>query len=145
MTLVPHAVVSHIVLDKNTKKAKGVYYVDGVTRAHREAYGKVILVCAGTLESTRILLNSDGIGTASGALGHYLMDHAGGGGATGIFPMLRSDYLEGDGRANGIYVPRFRNLDEKSKQTRFIRGYGYQGGSCTVTLWSREGDTRLRS
>ena len=129
MTLVPHAVVSHIVLDKKTRKAKGVYYVDGITRAHREAFGKVILVCAGTLESTRILLNSDGIGTESGALGSYLMDHVGGGGATGTFPMLRSDYLEGDGRANGIYVPRFRNLDQKSKQSKFIRGYGYQGGS----------------
>ena len=129
MTLVPHAVVSHLVLDKKTRKAKGVYYVDGITRAHREAFGKVILVCAGTLESTRILLNSDGIGTESGALGHYLMDHVGGGGATGTFPMLRSDYLEGDGRANGIYVPRFRNLDQKSKQSKFIRGYGYQGGS----------------
>jgi glucoside 3-dehydrogenase (cytochrome c) catalytic subunit len=129
MTLVPHAVVSHIVRDRKTRKAKGVYYVDGLTRAHREAYGRVILVCAGTLESTRILLNSDGIGTESGALGHYLMDHVGGGGATGTFPLLKSDYLEGDGRANGIYVPRFRNLDQNSKQSNFIRGYGYQGGS----------------
>ena len=57
------------------------------------------------------------------------MDHVGGGGASGTFPMLKSDYLEGDGRANGIYVPRFRNLDKSSKQSKFIRGYGYQGGS----------------
>ena len=133
MTLVPHAVVSHVLLDKNSKKAKGVYYVDGISRAHREAYAKAVLICAGTLESTRILLNSQqyrpDFGAASGALGHYLMDHTGGGGATGAFPMLKSDEWAGDGRANGIYVPRFRNLDAQSKQSKFIRGYGYQGGS----------------
>ena len=141
MTLVPHAVVSHIVRDRKNGKAKGVYYIDGITRAHREAYGKVILVCAGTLESTRILLNSDAIGTESGALGHYLMDHVGGGGASGTFPMLKSDYLEGDGRANGIYVPRFRNLDQSSKQSKFIRGYGYQGGS-SQSLYGHARDTQ---
>ena len=31
-------------------------------------------------------------------------------------------------RPNGIYVPRFRNVKEKSTNG-FIRGYGYQGGS----------------
>jgi choline dehydrogenase-like flavoprotein len=139
-TLVPHAVVSHVILDRNTGKARGVHYVDGRTRAAREAYGKVVVLCAGTLESTRILLNSptpdggEGLGNSSGALGHYLMDHAGGGGARGSMPMLKSDYLAGDGRANGIYVPRFRNLDAKSKQADFIRGYGFQGGSGQ-SLW----------
>jgi choline dehydrogenase-like flavoprotein len=136
MTLVPHAVVSHVVLDKNTGRAKGVHYVDGVTRAHREAYAKVVVICAGTLESTRILLNSapleggdQGLCNSSGALGHYLMDHAGGGGASGVMPMLTTEYQNMFGRANGIYIPRFRNLDAASKQRSFIRGYGFQGGS----------------
>ena len=136
MTLVPHAVVSHVVLDQKTGLAKGVHYVDGVTREHREAYAKAIVLCAGTLESTRILLNStpreggrQGLCNSSGVLGHYLMDHAGGGGASGMMPMLTSDYQGQFGRANGIYVPRFRNLDAKSKQPDFIRGYGFQGGS----------------
>jgi choline dehydrogenase-like flavoprotein len=135
MTLVPHAVVSHVVLDQKTGKAKGVAYVDGLTRAPREAFGRIILLCAGTLESTRILLNSKsadgaaGLGGSSGALGHYLMDHVGGGGATGVLPMLTTDYQGQFGRANGIYLPRFRNLDPATKQAKYIRGYGYQGGS----------------
>jgi choline dehydrogenase-like flavoprotein len=136
MTLIPHAVVSHVVLDKNTGKAKGVHYVDGVTREHREAYGKVVVICAGTLESTRILLNSQpleggdqGLCNSSGVLGHYLMDHAGGGGATGVLPGLTTDYQGQFGRANGIYIPRFRNLDAGSKQEKYIRGFGFQGGS----------------
>jgi len=33
-------------------------------------------------------------------------------------------------RPNGIYVPRFRNTNEKTKQKNFVRGYGYQGGAA---------------
>ena len=133
MTLVPNAVVSNIVVDKQNGKAKGVHYIDGLTRNHREVLGKVVMLCAGTLESTRIMLNStsslyaNGIANSSGVLGHYLMDHAGGGGASGSLPMLDSKRLEQDGRANGIYIARFRNLT--TKHGRFIRGYGFQGGA----------------
>jgi len=42
-------------------------------------------------------------------------------------PMLNSKVLEQDGRANGIYVPRFVNLTKK--HPNFVRGYGFQGGS----------------
>lgn len=136
MTLQPNAVVSHIVLDKQTGKAKGVHYVDAVTRQHREVQARAVVLCAGTLESTRILLNSQpleggdqGLCNSSGVLGHYLMDHVGGGGASGDMPMLTTEYQSMVGRANGIYVPRFRNLDEKSQAKNFIRGYGFQGGS----------------
>lgn len=136
MTLVPNAVVSHIVMDKKTGKAKGVAYIDAVTRAPREAFARAVVLCAGTLESTRILLNSkpldggtQGLANSSGALGHYLMDHVGGGGAQGSLPGLTTEYQSQVGRANGIYLPRFRNLDAKSKASNFIRGYGYQGGS----------------
>lgn len=136
LTLVPNAVVSHIVMDQKTGKAKGVHYVDAVTRAHREAFARVVVVCAGTLESTRILLNSEpieggkqGLCNSSGVLGHYLMDHAGGGGAVGVLPNLTTEYQSMVGRANGIYLPRFRNLDAATKQKNFLRGYGFQGGS----------------
>ena len=44
MTLVPHAVVSHIIVDKQTGKANGMHYVDALTRNHREVFGKVVLV-----------------------------------------------------------------------------------------------------
>jgi len=133
MTLVTNAVVSHIIVDKQTGKPSGVHYVDSVTRNHREVFGKVVVLCAGTLESTRIMLNStssihpNGIANSSDVLGHYLMDHVGGGGASGSLPMLDSKQLAQDGRANGIYIPRFRNLT--TKQAKFIRGYGFQGGA----------------
>jgi choline dehydrogenase-like flavoprotein len=91
----------------------------------------VIVLCASTLESTRLLLNSapGGLANSSGALGHYLMDHIYGGGAGGEMPMLRANPWYGPPRRpNGIYIPRFRNVKETTTNG-FIRGYGYQGGS----------------
>ena len=91
-------------------------------------------LCAQALESTRILLNSstreysNGLANSSGALGHYLMDHVVGGGASGSLPDLkvRPDANEPQ-RPNGIYIPRFLNTPSTQKHYPFIRGYGYQG------------------
>ena len=94
LTLVPNAIASHILTDGNGK-CRGVYYVDRLTRNHREVAGKMVVLCASTLESARIMLNSksarhpNGIANSSGVLGHYLMDHIMGGGATGV-PVLPS-------------------------------------------------------
>ncbi len=134
MTLRPNSVVREIILDPNTGKAKGVRVVNQLTKRDSVVFGKVIVLCASTLESTRILLNSksrhhpDGLGNSSGALGHYLMDHLYQISASGTVPILQgSEYDYSDGRANGIYIPRFRNISDK--QAKFIRGYGMQGSS----------------
>jgi choline dehydrogenase-like flavoprotein len=132
LTLVSNAVVSHILVD-DKGKCKGVYYVDRVTRNHREVFGKMVVLCASTLESTRIMLNSkpsrwpNGIANSSGVLGHYLMDHVMGGGASGTLPMLKNVTDPRGNRPNGIYVVRFRNID--TKYDKFIRGYGFQGSA----------------
>jgi glucoside 3-dehydrogenase (cytochrome c) catalytic subunit len=133
MTLRPNAVVREIIVDPNTGKANGVRVVNQITKQDYEEYGKVIVLCASTLESTRILLNSksrqypDGLGNSSGVLGQYLMDHMYLIFAGGFVPVLKGmEYDYSDGRANGIYVPRFRNI--RDKHPSFIRGYGMQGG-----------------
>ena len=136
MTLRPNSVVRHILVDTTTGKAKGVAVVDRVTREEFEALGRVIVLAASTLESTRILLNSksrqhpNGMGNSSGVLGHYLVDHFGGIGASGFFHMLagRATVNE-DGKTSGLLVPRFRNISRETKQQRFIRGYGFECGS----------------
>lgn len=137
LTLIPNAVVSHIVVD-DRGKCKGVYYVDRLTRHHREVFAKAVVLCASTLESTRIMLNSrsarysNGIANSSGMLGHYLMDHVMGGGASGILPMLKNTPDTRGNRPNGIYIPRFQNID--SKHDKFLRGYGFQG-SANESTW----------
>jgi choline dehydrogenase-like flavoprotein len=95
-----------------------------------EVKAKVIFLCAAALESTRIMLNSataefpTGLGNTSGELGHNLMDHIMGGGATGTLPWAK-DRREVGRRPDAIYVPRFRNV--KTKHPDFQRGYGFEG------------------
>ncbi|HWQ32478.1 MAG TPA: GMC family oxidoreductase [Blastocatellia bacterium] len=132
MTLRPNAVVREVLIDTNTGKAKGVRIIDQNTKRDYEEYARVVVLCASTLESTRIMLNTktrqhpNGLGNSSGALGHYLMDHIYPMGVRGIMPKLRGQaYDYSDGRANGIYVPKFRNVFDK--HPKFIRGYGMQG------------------
>jgi choline dehydrogenase-like flavoprotein len=66
----------------------------------------------------------DGLGSSSGELGHNIMDHHLGVGASGIMEGYDDKYYFGR-RANGIYIPRFRNIfgDKRDYQ----RGFGYQG------------------
>ena len=63
--------VYQVLMDKATNKARGVTYVDRITRETREVRAKTVVLCAQALESTRILLNSapDGLGNSSGVLG----------------------------------------------------------------------------
>ena len=133
MTLRPNSIVRHIIVDKNTAKARGVAYVDRVTRSEHEAFGKTIIVAASTLESTRLLLNSKspqhaaGIGNSSGMLGHYLVDHFGGIGGMGFFPTLANrESVNEDGKACGLFIPRFRNLEKNKQNQKFLRGYGFE-------------------
>lgn len=135
LTLRTNSVVRHIKVDTNTGKANGVAVVDRLTHQEMEFSGKVVIVAGSTLESTRLLLNSksrqhpNGLGNSSGVLGHYLVDHFGGTGASGVFPTLAGrDPVNEDGKSSGIFVPRFRNL-EKGSKLKFLRGYGYEGGS----------------
>ena len=130
--LVTDAVASHLTRDPRSGRAAGVAFLDRTTRAPREVRGKVILLCASTLESTRLLMHSADHGldfNSSGVLGHYLMDHIYMGGAAGALPELEAKPWVGPPtRPNGIYVPRFRNID-RPHTNGMIRGYGYQGGS----------------
>lgn len=132
-THVPNAMVYQVLMDKKTHKARGVSYVDRVTRETREIRAKTVVLCAQALESTRILLNSapGGLANSSGVLGEYLMDHmwVAGGGA-GEFPdMPGQPSLNTPHRPNGVYVIRFRNTANGPRHKDFVRGYGFQGGS----------------
>lgn len=134
LTLRPDSIVHSIMYDEKTGKASGVRIIDAVTNETFEFYARVIFLNASTLGSTAILLNStsnrfpNGMGNDSGELGHNLMDHHYRLGAMGSFDGFEDQYYKGR-RPNGIYIPRFRNLDEKTKHRDFLRGYGYQGGA----------------
>ncbi|PCI44032.1 MAG: GMC family oxidoreductase [Alphaproteobacteria bacterium] len=132
LTTVTHSIVHSLIYDDITGKATGVRVIDANTKTHREYSARVIFLCASTLGTTQILLNSadknfpNGLANSSGVLGHYLMDHTMRAGATGRYPGFRNKYYFGR-RPTGIYIPRFRNVTDT--HDAFVRGYGFQGGA----------------
>jgi len=138
MTLTPNAQVQEVLYDEVSGKASGVRYVDTVTKKSITVTSKVVFMCASTLGTLQILMNSTsktypkGIGNTSGVLGHYIMDHNGGSSASGNVPGHLESYYKGR-RQDSIYVARFRNV--KEQDTDFLRGYGYQGWSVRSN-WS---------
>ena len=134
MTIRPFSIVTEIILDESGKNAKGVRILDSETKETHEYFAKVVFLCASALGSAQILLNStsdrfpNGFGNDSGELGHNVMDHHFRLGANGNSDEFKDKFYKGR-RPTGIYIPRFRNIDAKSKMSNFIRGYGYQGGA----------------
>ncbi|MFA7473006.1 MAG: GMC family oxidoreductase [Spirosomataceae bacterium] len=131
LTLRPHSMVSEIIYDDQKQRATGVKVVDTQTLQEREFFARIIFVCAGAIGSTVTLLNSksnrfpNGLGNDSGELGHNLMDHHFRIGASGTWEGGLDTYYFGR-RANGIYIPRYRNIGKDKRD--YLRGFGYQGG-----------------
>jgi choline dehydrogenase-like flavoprotein len=134
LTLRTNATAYEITVDPDSGKARGVAFIDTDTGKTYEARGKAVVVAASTLESARLLLLSksktypNGIGNSSTHVGHNFCEHLMGPGVTGIVKELvgKARTLD-DGRPGGFYVPRFRNLKERSPN--FIRAYGFEGSS----------------
>jgi choline dehydrogenase-like flavoprotein len=141
LTLRPHSVVSHVLYDAKRGRARGVRVINARTRHATEYTARVVFLCASTIESVRLLLNSrnatfpDGLANSSGTLGRFVMDHHYGSGASGQVPGFLDKRTFGR-RPNGIYIARFRNV--KSEHRDFLRGYGMQGGSSRAG-WGRGG------
>ena len=136
LTLRPYSIVTRVLYDKDKKKATGVEVMDSETLKTVEYKSKIVFLNAGTLDTAKILMNSatdvwpDGLGSSSGELGHNLMDHHLGTGASGKVEGYEDKYYFGR-RANGIYIPRYRNVGNDKRD--YVRGFGYQGSG------SREG------
>lgn len=134
MTLRVNSIVYEILYDEKTKKATGVKIVDTITKEKIEYRAKVIFLCASAMASASILMQSkskrfpNGMGNDSGELGHNIMDHHFRVGASGKLDKFNDKYYSGRKPA-GVYIPRFRNLGDKTKTNNFIRGYGLQGGA----------------
>jgi len=131
LTLRPHAIVYEIIYDEKNNRARGVRIIDELTQKTTDYFGRIVFLNASTIGTASILLQSvskrfpNGLGNGSGQVGLNLMDHHLGVGATGTHTGFADQYYSGR-RPTGIYIPRFRNIDEQTRQPGFIRGYGYQ-------------------
>lgn len=132
LTIATNSVVHSVIYDPKTNRATGVRVIDADTLETREYFAKVIFLCASTLGTTQIMLNSKsesfptGIANSSGALGHYLMDHLYGAGASGRVEGFEEEYYSGR-RPTGLVMPRFTNYSEMNP--KFLRGYQITGSA----------------
>lgn len=132
LTLWTGAVVARVLVEEDGSRATGVEFVDAVTGRTEAASANLVVLCASTLESVRILLNSTsrahpgGIGASSGVLGRYVMDHSAGNvyfylpdvpDTGGPYELLGSD---------SIMIPRYQNLG--ARREPYLRGFGLWGG-----------------
>ena len=111
--------------------ANGVQYFDRHTGSEQRVYGKVVVVGASCVDSTRILLNSksglhpNGLGNGSDVIGRYLCEqirlHA-----RGFLPQLYGTKPRNDRGIGGehVYMPRFNHLPGHKRD--YLRGFGMQ-------------------
>ncbi|CAH1000674.1 2-methyl-1,2-propanediol dehydrogenase [Neolewinella maritima] len=133
LTIRPFSIAQSVRYDDTKGTATGVRVIDSETGETVDYKAKVIFLNASALGSTQIMLNStskrfeNGLGNDSGELGHNLMDHTYRIGAVGTVDGFEDKYYSGR-RPNGIYIPRYWNVDEQSRSDKFVRGFGFQGG-----------------
>ena len=134
LTSIANAVVRELTVDKNTGRPNGCHFVDRLSRREMSVKAPVVVLAAGTLESTRLLLNSR-IGNSSGLVGRYLMDQVYGPGVTCSVPEARNGRATKELMGGGAIVPRFRNITTKSD--KFLRGYALNVTSSTGAVSPR--------
>ena len=133
------AVVKQITVNSKTGRADGAVFVDRVTKREHRVFADVVVLCASTIESIRLLFNSatdrhpDGLCNSGGLLGRYFMDQttsmAFGGSPEHLGEWDNDDSAPPDpfyGASGGVFIPRFQNLDGQERQP-YARGFAFQG------------------
>jgi choline dehydrogenase-like flavoprotein len=137
--IAPNSVVHSLIFDDATGRVRGVNVIDNETLAPREYFAKMVFLCASTLGSTQLLLNSksparpNGIANSSGVTGHYLMDHNYGATGSGSLPGWEDEYFKGR-RPTGIYIPNFQYEPSRYRK-HYKRGYALGGGAYRSGNW----------
>ncbi len=140
LTIRPNSVVEKLVYDSTSKSINEVRVIDSESGERLSFRSRLVFLCASTVGSTQLLMHSasaefpEGLGNQSGALGHYMMDHAMGLAGMGVFLDDMDTYWHGN-RPNGTYIPRFRNIKGKQEK-HFVRGYGYQAHAMRMNWQS---------
>ncbi|MEM9529339.1 MAG: GMC family oxidoreductase [Pseudomonadota bacterium] len=131
--LAPRSIVHSLIYDEARGRVRGVRIIDSETLATREYFARVIFLCASTLASTQILLNSgnrrfpNGLANRSGVLGRYLMDHNYNAAVSSRIPGYEEEYYYGR-RPTHLYLPNV-HYEPKRYAKGFRRGYAVAGFS----------------
>ena len=125
-----NSVVSHVEVDRRSGRAVGVVVVDAERGVQRQERADLVVLCASTIESVRLLLHSQQVGgleEVSGRLGLGLMDHI----STSRFFALPDQRPAGESELSGAgscFIPNTVNLGDGGSDAEagvdFLRGYG---------------------
>jgi choline dehydrogenase-like flavoprotein len=125
-----NAVAARVLVD-DKGLASGVQYFDRHTGKEQTVHGKVIIMGASCVDSTRILLNSksekypNGIGNSSDVIGRYLCEQIRLHAAGFMTKLIGSGYKQDLGiSGEHIYMPRFNHRPEHKRD--YLRGFGMQ-------------------
>lgn len=105
LTIRPNSIVAELIYDSKRNRIKGVRVIDADTKQHQEFYAKIVFLNASTIATAAILLQSksaefpNGIGNNYNQVGHNLLNHHVGVGATGQWEGFTDKYYSGR-RAN---------------------------------------------
>ena len=132
------SIVRRIAVDPKTGRADGAFFIDRRTKKEHRVYANIVVLCASTIESIRLLLNSacvshpNGLANSSGVLGRYFMDQTPGI-VFGQDPTHAGSESDDSAppdpfysSAGGCYIPRFHNAGVTARDD-FVRGYALQG------------------
>jgi choline dehydrogenase-like flavoprotein len=121
-----HALARRLVLDEPGGRVRAVEVVDTRTGASRLVSARVIVLCASTLESVRLLLNSHprGLGNANGLLGRYIMNKVS---RSVTFEMTLDEpaVVHPLSASESFVIPRYENLAGQTAD--FRGGFGVWG------------------
>jgi choline dehydrogenase-like flavoprotein len=135
LSLRTNSPVERVDTDVRSGKATGVTYIDKASGQRHQVRANVVVLCASTIESIRLLLNSpadkhpQGLGNSSGLLGRYFMDQMltlGFGKAPGF---KGGELVDGTSPADnhgGMYIPRFKQLRQPG-ELGYAGGFNLQG------------------
>jgi len=130
LTLRKDAVVESLELDAAGRRARGVRVVDARTGRRETIPARMLVLCASTLGSVQILLNTrhpkhpNGLGNHADRLGRCIMDHAKATAASGLLWGF-DDRVSSAGRPAPAVVPPFRKVGRREREA-FPRSYYYQ-------------------
>lgn len=137
LTLITDALVEGLDFDPASRRISGVRVIDTGTRQRSVYTGRLVFLCAGSVNSISILLRSanaqlpQGLANSSGTLGHYFMDHALSIAVRATVPGFDGHAYFGN-RPSSLVIPRFINIDDEHPD--LLRGYSFQG-SVTRLGW----------
>jgi choline dehydrogenase-like flavoprotein len=125
-----NAVAARVLTD-DKGLAKGVQYFDRRTGREQQVLGKVVIVAASCVDSTRLLLNSrspahpNGLGNGSDVIGRFLCEQIRLN-VKGFAPSLFGQPPVQDRGAGGehSYMPRFNHRPDHKRD--YLRGFGMQ-------------------